>query len=70
MRLTEEQRLKLMMASSGLAPRKFWDLGEEGQAPYMEKLNAVIDELLISTPDAFRGSVVKAHYTRRKNAIR
>jgi hypothetical protein len=36
MRLTEEQRLKLMMASSGLAPRKFWDLGEEGQAPYME----------------------------------
>ncbi len=32
MRLTEEQRLKLMMASSGLTPRKFWDLGEDGQA--------------------------------------
>ena len=70
MRLTEEQRLKLMMASSGLAARKFWDLGEIGQAPYMEKLNAVIDELVVSNPDAFRGSVVKAHYTRRKNAVR
>ena len=70
MRLTEEQRLKLMMATSGLTPRKFWDLGEDGQAPYMEKLNAVIDELLTSTPDAFRGSVVKAHYTRRKNTVR
>jgi hypothetical protein len=70
MRLTEEQRLKLMMATSGLTPRKFWDLGEEGQAPYMEKLNAAIDELVIANPDAFRGSVVKAHYTRRKNAIR
>lgn len=70
MKLTEEQRLKLMMATSGLPPRKFWDLGEDGQAPYMEKLNAVIGELLTSTPDAFRGSVVKAYYTKRKNAIR
>ena len=70
MRLTEEQRLKLMMAHSGLKARAFWDLGEEGQAPYVEKLNATIDELIVSNPDAFRGSVVKAHFTRRKNAVR
>ena len=70
MRLTEEQRLKLMMASSGLTPRKFWDLGEDGQAPYMDKLHAAIDEILEANPDAFRGSVVKKHYTRRKNAVR
>jgi hypothetical protein len=70
MRLTEEQRLKLMMASSGMPARKFWDLGEDGQAPYMEKLHAVIDELVETNPDAFRGSVVKRHYTRRKNAVR
>jgi len=70
MKLTEEQRLKIMMASSGLKSRAFWDLGEDGQAPYMEKLNAVIDELIETNPDAFRGSVVKRHYTRRKNAVR
>ena len=70
MKLTEEQRLKLMMAHSSLKARAFWDLGEEGQAPYMEKLNAVIDELIVNNPDAFRGSVVKTHFTRRKNAVR
>ena len=70
MKLTEEQRLKLMMAHSGLKARAFWDLGEERQAPYMEKLNAVIDELIVNNPDAFRGSVVKTHFTRRKNAVR
>jgi len=70
MRLTEEQRLKLMMAHSGLKARAFWDLGEEGQVPYMEKLNAAIDELITTNPDAFRGSVVKTHFTRRKNAVR
>jgi hypothetical protein len=70
MKLTEEQRLKLMMCFSGMKPRKFWDLGEVGQEPYMEKLNAVIDELIETNPDAFRGSVVKRHYTRRKNAVR
>jgi hypothetical protein len=26
--------------------------------------------LLVSNPDAFRGSVVKTHFTRRKNAVR
>lgn len=70
MRLTEEQRLQLMMASSGMPSRKFWELGEHGQEPYMEKLNAVIDNLIETNPDAFRGSVVKRHYTRRKNAVR
>lgn len=70
MRFTEEQRLQLMMASSGMTRRKFWDLGEEGQKPYMDKIHAVIDELIEKNPDAFRGSVVKAHYTRRKNAVR
>lgn len=60
---TKEEKQKLKEAWSGLNSTAFDALNEVQQQTHMDKLNKVIKKLVRTSPDSFRGSVVKDYLT-------
>lgn len=64
--LTEDQRTKIKECYSGLKANHFLELKIKQQNVYMDKLDNVVNNIILESPDLFKGSVVKQAVLRRK----